>query len=303
VGKSSISFELTAKVAAAIPAVALAASLSFSGYAEPGVISEPATAQFGDVKPLANKSAIDEATNTAVHSLDEVSSCVKANLPETTLSQDVSMQTFDRSGGSRTLEGKLYARREDGKDRLMMAIKAPVDLAGVRYLLREMSSRDDMQMYLPALDRTRRISGSRMNETALFGTDFSYEDIKQLTGGFAKGAGELLGPETHKGRPVWKLKLNPAAEKESAYSEIISWVDQQSCTVLATDFVVAGQGVVKKLSADIESIQQTGKRWYVGKYRMDDVKAETHTIMVIEDAEFDENLSPRLFNPKTFQRG
>ena len=235
--------------------------------------------------------------------LAEISACVQANSPQSSLSNKVSMQSFDRGGGSRTLQGKIYARENKGSDQLMIAINSPQDLNGVRYLIRELKGRDDMQMYLPALNRTRRISGSQMNETALFGTDFSYEDIKQLSGSFAKGSNELLGEVEYEGRQSWKLKLLPTAEEESAYTEIISWVDKETCTILATDFVVGEQGVVKKMTANIDSVKQAGNRWYIGEYRMEDIKAGTHTILQTEQVEFDEKLSPRLFSPQTFQSG
>lgn len=247
------------------------------------------------------------SANAAEKTLAEISACVQANSPKTSLVQKVSMQSFDRSGGSRTLGGKIYARNHKGSDQLMIAITAPADLDGVRYLLRELKGRDDMQMFLPALNRTRRISGSQMNETALFGTDFSYEDVKQLSGSFAKGSGELLASEAYEQRPTWKLRLLPTSDEESAYSEIISWVDTETCTVVATDFVVEGQGVVKKLTANVDSLTQAdggaSARWFVGEYRMEDIKSKTHTIMTIKSADFDEKLSPRLFNPKTFQQG
>lgn len=244
-----------------------------------------------------------DAVAGSARDVETVRQCVQANLPKKSLKQSYSLESFDRGGGSRTLVGKIYADQKSGKDRLMVAVDAPLDLRGVRYLMLEKTSRDDMYMYLPGLDKVRRIRSSQMQDTSLFGSDFSYEDIKQVLGNFARGEVTMGDNAEYGGRTAHVLTLIPPADKESAYAKVVSWVDTESCVVLSTEFHHATHGLVKRLDSNVDSLKSKDGRHWLAEVTMRDLVAETHSVLLISDVVFDSKIPTRLFNPRTFQKG
>lgn len=225
--------------------------------------------------------------------------CVRSNFPESSFKQAVELVSQDRAGGSRTLQSRLYGEAQgEGRFGLMLQVNQPADLAGARYLLLERAGRDDMYVYLPAVGRTRRIIGS-MRGQPLWGTEFSYEDIKQLQGAMIHSPAQVTGSETRDGRLIHHIEVSPAAEEESSYTRIELELDAQTCLVTETRLFDAA-GVRKRMSADPTSFRQLGERWVYGRVNIDNLREQTSSYLVFSDVEYDERLSNTLFNPKSF---
>ncbi len=234
---------------------------------------------------------------------EQIIDCMRANIPRSVQIKEVEMTATDRTGGTRQLRGRLYGTREEDKLlRTMIKINAPSDLAGAAYLLRERASGgDEMYMFVPALQRVRRISGAGA-DGALWGTDFSYGDVKQINNAFSGGKTELLAPGELGGRPVHRLELTPDAAEGSRFSLIRISVDQKSCVSLQAEFLEGGN-VRKRWEVDPASLQQSGAHWYAGDGTMRDLKENTHTRLRVIGLSSDVDLSGRYFNPKIFYVG
>src|SRR5690606_9921417 len=120
------------------------------------------------------------------------------------------LKATDRTGGTRELRGRLYGVREAELLRAMIKISAPSDLAGAAYLLREKEGGDEKYMYVPSLNKVRRITGAAA-DGSLWGTDFSYSDLRQLNNAFAAGEGTLTGEGRLDDRAVYHVLLKPSA--------------------------------------------------------------------------------------------
>src|ERR1051326_4161390 len=122
--------------------------------------------------------AVVPAIAAADPALDKILDCMRANIPPTVRIQTVEVTAFDRTGGQRSMRGRLFGMREDNRVRIMLRIEAPVDLAGASYLVREAAPADEMYLYLPSVNRVRRITGAAL-DGQLWGTDLSYNDFKR----------------------------------------------------------------------------------------------------------------------------
>lgn len=233
--------------------------------------------------------------------LESVTECMRDNIPRSMQVKEVELTATDRTGGTRQLRGRMYAQRENEQLRTSMKIVAPGDLAGAAYLLRERSGGDEMYMFVPALNKVRRITGAGANG-ALWGTDLSYSDVKQINNAFATGGGKLLGQGELGGRVVHHLDLQSGASEASRFNHIKVWVDQKTCVSLRADFI-EGQNVGKRWEADPASLQQAGKHWYAGDGVMRDLKEGTQTRLRVLGVSSDVDLASRLFNPQTFYLG
>ena len=234
--------------------------------------------------------------------LDEITQCMRANLPPSVRIQTVEVTAWDRAGGERTLKGKLFGTKEKDKVRVMMRIEAPSDLAGASYLVRENEKNDDMYLYLPAVQKVRRITGGQL-DGQLWGTDLSYNDLKQLQNAFA-GSSMTLEPATepYENRPVYTLAVTPRAEDGSRYRSIRTSVDKQTCVALKVEFVEPA-GVRKVLTVAPSDLKQLDNRWYASRAEMKDIKNGTRTRVTVIGISTADKLAGRYFSPQTFYLG
>lgn len=224
--------------------------------------------------------------------------CMRGNIPQSLRVLQFELNSVDRTGGTRMMRGKLFAKREEGKLRAMIKIKSPPDLSGAAYLVREGKERDDMYVFLPALNKVRRINGAG-SDGPLFGTDFSYTDIKQMQNAAEGGTVVAGAPEMMDGRAVHVLTITPKAGAATRYSLIRNWIDQKTCVPLKIEFS-EGKMLRKRLSAPVNAITQNGTVWYLAEARMNDLKDNTSTTLKITGLATDVKISERYFTPASF---
>ncbi len=250
---------------------------------------------------LASALTVWSSASPADEALDSVIGCMRSNIPNTVQIKEVELIATDRVGATRTLRGRLYGTREDDRLRAMMKIGSPADLAGAAYLMREKAEGDEMYVYVPALQKVRRITGAGV-DGALWGTDISYGDVRQLNNAFTSGRSTLEGAGELGGRKVHHLSVKPNPDEASRFSVIKVWVDQQTCVSLRADFM-EGSVVGKRLEVEPASLRQSGEHWYAGEAMMSDLKEGTQTRLKVLGLSSDVNLSGRYFNPSTFYLG
>ncbi|HVT37137.1 MAG TPA: outer membrane lipoprotein-sorting protein [Nevskiaceae bacterium] len=208
--------------------------------------------------------------------VDRVIACMRANLPVTTLVEQVELSTSDRSG-TRVLRGSLYVKGErtpaGARLRAMLRLDAPPDLAGAAYLLRQSAdlASDEVYFYLPAIRRARRVTGASA-DAPLLGSGFSYNDFRQMQTAFVDGSALMEDPEMIDAHPAWVLSFRPPPDEEghAPYTLVRSWVDQRACVPLKTEFSY-GVDIVKQLSASVASLRQFGSTWYAGEVQLRDL--------------------------------
>jgi hypothetical protein len=235
----------------------------------------------------------------AEETAQSVVECMRTNLPPSLRVQDFEMVSTDRAGGSRRLGGKLYAKAEDGLLRLTLRVLDPPDLYGSAYLLRETPGNVEDQIYLQLpKDTPRRITGGQASQS-LFGTDFSYADVKQMQNTFSGGEGKLEAPAEVDKRPVHVLLQKAQPAKGVPYSQTRVWVDQKTCVVLKAEFF-EGDKPRKRLTAPASALTQADKHWYASEMEMRDLKEETHTVLKVKVQPSEKDLSQHYFSPNTF---
>ncbi|WP_022977476.1 outer membrane lipoprotein-sorting protein [Nevskia ramosa] len=234
----------------------------------------------------------------------KVLNCMRANIPPSLQIKEVELASVDRSGAERLLKGKVYVSRDNGLIRVLLRISKPNDLDGAAYLMREggASKKDDIFLYLPALQRVRKISGGSA-DAPLLGTDFSYNDMKQLQAAFGDSQTSLDKPTILEQRPVHVLQLQPPAGSGARYSRVRTYVDQKTCVALKAEFF-EGNVLRKELSAPADSLKRADGYWYLSDLTMRDVKENTSTrLKVVGVVGSEQELPSRLFDPTSFYRG
>lgn len=237
----------------------------------------------------------------APQTVDEIRACARANLPERSSVQEIELETHDRVGGGRTLRARAYWKRFGAGYRLLLRVDRPLDLRGAAFLAIEGDDEDAMYMYLPAVKRVRRIT-QKMVSDRLWGTDFSYEEVRRLPVLVAYGPGERLADAEVAGRPVYVLATEPPPRGGAAHERAVTSIDRATCVALETELHEPGGEVRKVLRADPASLTLEAGRWSARVLEMSDRREGTSTALRVLAVEHDPELPDRLFSPSRLSK-
>ena len=201
-------------------------------------------------------------------------------------------------------ERELVTYRLDqgqGETANLMRFLAPEDIAGTGLLSVSKPGADaDQWLYLPALDRVRRIAGDRKGGRFV-GSDLYFEDLQERS--VSADRHRLLGQEVLDGvncQVLESVPLAPAnpAHVSSVYLRRISWVDPDTLVVMRVDYFERDE-------------RQPSKRWLgVQRKRMQSIWTTTDSLMtnlqsghetrlLVERAQYNRKLPVRLFSARS----
>lgn len=234
---------------------------------------------------------------------EDIRACARRNFPASSSTQLFELKSIGRDGMARVMVATAFWKRgSDGKAKVMLQIQKPDDLRGSSYLMLEKTSRDDLFMYLPGVLRVKRIHGSQTSDP-LWGTDFSYEDIKQVQGVLDTGKLTREADAEVAGRKAYVLNFVPDKVEESAYQKVKSFIDQTTCAPLVTEFFQKDATPRKRLTVDPAQVKQEGPRFVSYAYEMRDLRENTRTELKFDKMTADTDLPERIFHPQTFYMG
>jgi hypothetical protein len=225
-------------------------------------------------------------------------------MPKTSSVQTVVLRSTNRVGDTTQSGAKLHWKMfDDGLSKVLLRFSDPLDMRGAGVLLIEKENRrPDVFMYLPELNKTRRVSSSAAS-SSLFGTDFSYEDFERIVGMSADAAKERGGDEVIEGREVLVLIGRPDPEFGSAYERIVTFVDKQTCVPLRIESYEPGDQLRKVFTVDAAEIKHEGDLWVPYRQTMSDMRDETQTDIVVEKVEIDVKIHRKMFSARELEAG
>jgi hypothetical protein len=244
------------------------------------------------------------STPAGATTLADVQACMQKNAPTQALIQTVALVSTDRGGGERRYEAEVLAKRtQGGLGRVLVRVAEPPDVRGTSVLLHQKDDgKNDLYVYLPELKKVRRIT-SRTLRGKFLGSDFSYEDLDRLLAA-SRQADAKLGAEASKdGRKVWTVEAAPSADAGSAYTRIVSFVDQETCLPLEIAFYGKGEQPEKVLTVDPARITKEGAAHVPRLVRMRDVKRGTESRLETSAVELDPALEDAVFSVGALERG
>lgn len=195
----------------------------------------------------------------------------------------------------RTLEVK--STEEEGLSRTLVRMLAPADVAGTGFLMRENEDGDDDQMiYLPALKRTRRITGSARSRSFM-GTDFSYADLEARD--LDRTECKLLPEEELEGQPVYLVEARGTGEDET-YSRTKMWIHQKTLVPLKVEFYDP-KGKLHKVMK-VHKIKKKAGRWVSTVTTMENVQKGSSTKIDLTQFDREATFPPETFTERALER-
>jgi len=216
--------------------------------------------------------------------------------------RSVMTMTLVNKRGSKRERTMLSYAQDQGKDsKSIMFFKAPADVQGTGFLTWNYDNPDqddDRWLYLPAMKKTRRISGSSAKKEYFMGSDFNYDDM----GGRNIDEDEhtLVGEEQLGDRKCWIIRSKPREEND-IYSETISWIWKDALTALKIEFYDSMGNLQKTLT--INDIRKTGPYWTVYGMEMQNHQRNHQTLITIQEMEYDISIPENHFTVASLERG
>jgi len=193
--------------------------------------------------------------------------------------------TNERQFSTRSLEMK-----GDG-DRTEIEFQTPLDVRGMALLTHSHTERDDDQwLYLPALNRVKRItSSSRSGSFA--GSEFSYEDLVGHI--IEKNDYEYLRDEACPGNADRQCYVNAQIPKasDSGYSRLVGWVDKEDYRTYKVDYFDRRGALIKTMvSTDFRKYKD--RFWRSHNVVMTNHQTGKSTVMAWARYDFDQQVRP-----------
>lgn len=157
----------------------------------------------------------------------------------------------------------------------------------------------DFWVYLPVLSKVKRIvSVADGGESgAVFGSEVSAEDadIKKV-GDYTY---EMLGEDTYRGRPVWKIEMTPTASrrKRSFYGRVVAYVDKERFIVLKEDLYDRTGRNYKQYS--VLDVKRFGTVWMATKASMNNLTKRRITIWEHPDVVLDVDIDDEFLSQRS----
>jgi outer membrane lipoprotein-sorting protein len=167
----------------------------------------------------------------------------------------------------------------------------PFDLRFSGYLVINNEERsNDQFVYLAASRRIRRVN---LRKEAVFGTDFTFEDI--VPAEIEDADYRRLSDVLVDGRSLYVVEVTPKPHADSEYSRFVVYVPRENCVPVRTRYWDSKGVEVKELTVPFEAVKDyDGIHWPM-QLTMRNLKLETFTTLTVEHLEPNAKLPDRDF--------
>jgi hypothetical protein len=203
-----------------------------------------------------------------------------------TFTQESRLASGDRAG--RVQETRLQMHFKDFRDaedlpsrgvvsKTILRYTHPFDLRHSGYLVIQNRARaNDQFLYLSARRKTMRVN---LRGEAVFGTDFSFEDV--IPRELEDATYQRLPDGSAEGRAVYVVEAHPTARFDSEYSKFVFYVDPETFVPLRTRYWDPTGIEVKELVAPRESVEDYGGVFVPMTLTMRNLLLESYTTLQV----------------------
>ncbi|MDR3167680.1 MAG: outer membrane lipoprotein-sorting protein [Treponema sp.] len=193
-----------------------------------------------------------------------------------------------------------YSKDGSRGSRTIILFRQPAAVANTRFLTMENAGgADDRWIYLPSLDKVRRIAASE-GSGSFMGTDFSYDDISSSDRDADLDTHRLIREETLSGRNCYVIESTPK-DSSYQYSKMVLWIDKENLVTHKIDLYDRRGNHVKVL--EILKLQEIQGRLSSMETRMTTLGAGTGTSLVTEILKYDDPIPEGVFTTNYLETG
>ncbi len=213
----------------------------------------------------------------------------------------IEMTLIQKSGHKRVRKLESWAMDVGRDTKKIMFFTYPGDVKGTGFLTWDYdnaSKMDDKWLYLPAMKKTRRISGKSSKTDYFMGSDFTYNDMS--TRSVDEETHKLLREETIGGQKCWVVQSTPK-DKDEIYSYRTTWIRQDCLMAVKTEYYDKLDKLHRRLTiSDIEKVQGF---WTMHLMQMENVQTGHKTIIKMNNQRFNVKVQSNLFTINKLEKG
>jgi len=211
----------------------------------------------------------------------------------------VAMILQDEGRSPRERKMLVYRLDKKGGDvASLIRFLEPADIEGTGLLTLDMADGDSNQwVYLPAMDRVRRIDSGRKGGRFV-NSDYFYEDLRDRK--VEQDVHRVVGHETLAGVACDILESVPSERGNSVYGKRLSWVDPTTALPMRIDFFGRNDSEPNKRLQVLKRARVQGY-WTVTDSVMTDLESGHKTRLTVEWIRYDRRLPGRLFTTQTLE--
>lgn len=197
---------------------------------------------------------------------------------------------------------KLQKNAVDTK--LLVRFLLPADIKGTGFLQIEHSeAEDDMWIYLPALQKSRRLVSNSKRESFV-GSDFSYGDI--LLPKVETYSHAVLRAEPCAEQVCYVIESIPRDEtvkRDDGYSRKVSWIRKDNYLESKVEYYdVTGRLLKTQSASDHRLVDAARQRWVAARREMVNHQTGHKTVLALEQVEAEIPISDEVFTTRTLER-
>ncbi|WP_028896253.1 outer membrane lipoprotein-sorting protein [Prevotella sp. HUN102] len=213
----------------------------------------------------------------------------------------IEMTLIQKSGHKRMRKLESWAM-DVGKDtKKIMFFTYPGDVKGTGFLTWDYDNSvkvDDKWLYLPAMKKTRRISGKSSKTDYFMGSDFTYNDMS--TRSVDEEQHKLLREETLGGHKCWVVQSVPN-DKDEIYARRVTWIRQDCLMAVKGEYYDKLNKLHRRLT--ISNIEKVQGFWTMHLMQMENVQTGHKTVIRMDNQRFNVKVSPNLFTVSKLEKG
>ncbi len=250
------------------------------------------------------------ALGAAEYSAAEVMRMVDERYDGDSSIAEITMVLIDRRDRQRVRDLKLYSIDYGVDTKTLSLFESPADIRGTAYLnfdWKESLRDDDSWLYLPALQRVKRLASSDTSDSFL-GSDFTYADINGIEVDWYDynfiNESEIVDDEE-----CWVIEIIPKpefkdrAEEATGYSKMQSWISKEKLIQIRGQvWELRGNRVKFFTSSEIEQIEGiwTVKRLQAITTRNN--RQEHASVLQINSIDYNVSVADELLTTEAMQR-
>jgi hypothetical protein len=208
----------------------------------------------------------------------------------------VAMALVNDRGQENKRKVMMRSRKDGDTRRLFVRFLAPADVQGTSFLGIDDGGKRTQWLFLPAIGKTRRISGKQRN-AAFVGTDYTYADMDNRD--IDDSTKKRLADEKVGKQDCFVVEVDPTSS-ESAYGTVKLWIAKNSYLPLKIMFFDGSGNEIKRLT--VKEVKQVEKRWVITESKMVDLKRQHTTVMKVTELDVRDDIPLEQFEERALER-
>jgi len=224
---------------------------------------------------------------------------------------NMQMQLIDKNKHKRVRDMKTYSKDVKGAEKKLIFFLSPSDVKNTAFLTYDYDSEekdDDQWLYLPALNKTKRIPASD-KDSSFMGSDFSYSDMTEpiLSDYTFKVLKESIVKRKSGNLKVWQIQVTPKDQSvidETGYLKSVAYVRQDNYMVTRAKYWLKKAGRVKYMDVrKVEKIDGIDVATITTMTTKKGKRTLHKTILIQSDIKMNQDLKEDLFTVRTIEKG